>query len=75
MMTSHGRATPLIWKTHEKSKLRKHRNDYEDELLAYFREILQQNVKATVLADRGLMEAFGRIVHERAVCHEIFGVI
>jgi hypothetical protein len=53
MMTSHGRATPLMWKTHEKSKLRERRNDYEDELLAYFREILPPTVKATVLADRG----------------------
>lgn len=53
MMTTHGRATPLMWKTHEKSKLKKHRNDYEDELLAYFREILPPETHATVLADRG----------------------
>ncbi|MEO8184804.1 MAG: hypothetical protein ABI895_38845 [Deltaproteobacteria bacterium] len=33
MITSHGRATPLMWKTHEKSKLKQHRNDYEDNLL------------------------------------------
>lgn len=53
LLTSHGRATPLMWKTHDKSKLRKHRNDYEDELLAYFREIVPPNVKVTLLADRG----------------------
>jgi Transposase DDE domain len=53
MMTSHGRATPLMWKTHEKAKLLKHRNDYEDELLAYFREVLPPETHATVLADRG----------------------
>jgi hypothetical protein len=53
MITSHGRATPLMWKTHEKAKLAKHRNLYEDELLAYFRQILPTDVKVTVLADRG----------------------
>lgn len=53
MVTSHGRATPLMWKTHEKSKLRKKRNDFEDELLAYFRQILPAETHATVLADRG----------------------
>jgi hypothetical protein len=53
MVTSHGRATPLMWKTHEKAKLKKHRNLYEDELLKRFREILPADVRAIVLADRG----------------------
>lgn len=53
LLTSHGRATPLMWKTHDKSKLRTHRNDYEDELLAYFREIVPPKVQVTLLADRG----------------------
>jgi hypothetical protein len=53
MITSHGRATPLMWKTHDKSKLKKHRNDYEDALLAYFRELVPPHVRVTVLADRG----------------------
>lgn len=53
LLTSHGRATPLMWKTHEKAKLKTHRNDYEDELLAYFRQILPPETHATVLADRG----------------------
>jgi hypothetical protein len=53
MITSHGRATPLMWKTHDKATLAKHRNLYEDELLAYFRQILPPDVKVTVLADRG----------------------
>src|SRR5688572_11802167 len=37
MITSHGRATPVMWKTYQKSKLKEHRNDYEDDLLGYFR--------------------------------------
>jgi hypothetical protein len=53
MMTSHGRATPLMWKTHSETKLRNHRNDYEDELLGYIREIVPPHVKVTVIADRG----------------------
>ena len=53
LITSHGRATPLMWKTHEKSTLAKHRNAYEDELLRQFREILPPSVRAILLADRG----------------------
>ena len=53
MITSHGRATPLMWRTHEKSKLKQHRNDYEDNLLEYFRDIVPPEVRVTVLADRG----------------------
>jgi Transposase DDE domain len=53
MMTSHGRATPLMWKTHDKSNLKEHRNEYEDELLAYFRMIVPPEVRVTLLADRG----------------------
>jgi hypothetical protein len=53
MITSHGRATPLMWKTHDKSTLKKHRNDYEDDLLARFCEIIPPGVRVTVLADRG----------------------
>jgi hypothetical protein len=53
MITSHGRATPLMWRTHEKSKLKQHRNEYEDHLLEYFRDIVPPEVRVTVLADRG----------------------
>jgi hypothetical protein len=55
MITSHGRATPVMWKTYQKSKLKEHRNDYEDDLLGYFRDIVPADVRITVLADR----AFG----------------
>ena len=33
LITSHGRATPLIWKTVDRSTLKNHRNSYEDECL------------------------------------------
>jgi hypothetical protein len=53
MVTSHGRATPLMWKTHEKATLKAHRNQHEDLLLKRFREILPVQVRAILLADRG----------------------
>ncbi len=53
MVTSHGRATPLLWKTVVKSELAGWRNEHEDVLLERFREVLPEGVKVTVLADRG----------------------
>jgi hypothetical protein len=53
LVTSHGRTTPLIWKTHRKSKLAGNRNAWEDELLTYLRELIPAQVRVTILADRG----------------------
>lgn len=53
MVTSHGRATPLIWKTVVKSKLKGQRSQHEDALLERFRAVLPKGVKVTILADRG----------------------
>jgi hypothetical protein len=53
LITGHGRATPLLWKTVQKSTLKHHRNDYEDELLQRFKDVVPAGVKVTVLADRG----------------------
>ena len=54
LVTKHGRATPLIWKTVEKSTLKNNRNHYEDEVLLRLHEALPEGVeKVTVLADRG----------------------
>jgi hypothetical protein len=53
MITRHGRATPLVWKSVRKSSLKGNRNRYEDELLLRFKEVLPQGVKVTLLADRG----------------------
>lgn len=52
-MTSHGRATPLVWKTVDKRSLKNKRNDYEDELLCLFKSVLPEGIKVTVLADHG----------------------
>lgn len=55
LITSHGRATPLVWKTVPKSTLKAKRNDYEDEVLERLREVIPAGVRVTILADR----AFG----------------
>lgn len=53
-ITSHGRATPLVWKTHLKAKVTDGaRNDFEDEALLRLRQILGSGVRVTVVADRG----------------------
>jgi len=53
IVTKHGRATPLLWKTVVKSKLKGWRNEHENRLLERFHEVLPAGVKVTVLADRG----------------------
>ncbi len=53
LVTTHGRATPLIWKTVSKKSLKNKRNDYEDEILHRLKEILPEGIQVTVLADRG----------------------
>ncbi len=53
LITNHGRATPLIWKTVVKSKLKRWRNHHEDAVLVRLYEVLPPNVKVTILADRG----------------------
>ena len=56
MQTSHGRNTPLLWNTHKKLALKNNRNNPEDELLVKLREIVPQDVKVTVVADRGFSD-------------------
>ena len=53
LVTTHGRATPLMWLTVDKAKLEGRRNEYEDRLLERLRELVPLSTKLTVLADRG----------------------
>ena len=53
LVTSHGRATPLVWISVSKRSLKRHRNRYEAELLHRLKALLPNGVKVTVLADRG----------------------
>jgi hypothetical protein len=53
LMTRHGRATPLAWKTVKKSTLKGTRNDHEYNLVEVLHEAIDKDVEVTLLADRG----------------------
>jgi len=52
-VTRHGRATPLIWKTHKKSDLEGHRTQWEHDLVEQLHRAMAPSVAITLLADRG----------------------
>ena len=56
MLTGHGRATPLLWKTVRSSTLKGNQRRYEYEVLCRLREVLPARVKVTVVADRGFAD-------------------
>ena len=53
LLTSHGRATPLLWKTISKRTLKRRRNHYEDALLLELHRLVPEGVRVTLVADRG----------------------
>ena len=53
LLTNHGRAIPILWKTVKKSTLKNNRTCYEDQILSRLKNIVPEGVKVTVLADRG----------------------
>jgi hypothetical protein len=53
LVTAHGRALPLVWRTVPKARLKGQRNRYEDEVLLRLHEVLPPGVRVTILADRG----------------------
>jgi hypothetical protein len=53
LVTSHGRATPLLWLTVSKDELTDRRNDFEDVCLSRLAAVLPAGVTVTILADRG----------------------
>jgi hypothetical protein len=53
LVTAHGRATPLVWMTVTKARLKGRRNRYEDTVLLRLHDVLPPGVKVTILADRG----------------------
>jgi hypothetical protein len=52
-VTRHGRATPLLWKTHRKSHLEGHRTQWEHDLVEQLHRAIAPSVAITLLADRG----------------------
>lgn len=53
LVTSHGRATPLVWRTVRKSELKDRRNEHEYEVIERLHELLPPATDITLLADRG----------------------
>ena len=56
MVTTHGRATPLVWKTVRSAELKGQRARYEDDALQTLRNALPDDVRITFLADRGFAD-------------------
>ena len=56
LKTRHGRSTPLVWMTVQKSVLKGMRNEVEDAVLWRLRECIPAEVKVTILADRGFAD-------------------
>ena len=57
LVTNHGRATPLLWKTVTKSKLKGHQVETEKALLKRLRESVPSHIDILVTADRGFGSA------------------
>jgi hypothetical protein len=53
LVSSHGRAAPLIWLTVWKEEIATRRNDYEDACLRRLAETIPSDCRVTILADRG----------------------
>lgn len=67
VITSHGRATPLIWKTVDKSTLKYNQINYESEVLETLRQHIPKEVEVTIIADRG----FGDVDRYRYIKEEL----
>ena len=53
LVTTHGRSTPRLWHTTTKSDLAGRRTALERDVVQRFHDLVPENVKVTLLADRG----------------------
>ena len=53
LMSDHGRSTPLVWLTIDKSTLKDRRSFYEHRVLVRLAELLPAETKVCIVADRG----------------------
>ena len=53
LMSDHGRSTPLVWLTVDKSTLKDRRSFYEHRVLVRLAELLPAEIKVCIVADRG----------------------
>lgn len=66
LVTTHGRATPLVWKTVRTAGLKGRRGGYERQALELLSQSLPGPIKVIVLADRGFADIdFYEFIYER----------
>ena len=53
LITDHGRSTPLVWLTVDKSTLKHRRSLYEHRVLVRLAELLPADLRVCIIADRG----------------------
>lgn len=53
LISDHGRSTPLVWLTVDKSTLKDHRTLYEHRVLVRLAELLPAGIAVCIVADRG----------------------
>ncbi len=68
LISDHGRSTPLVWLTVDKSTLKDHRNFYEHRVLVRLAELLPAGIKVCIVADR----AFGDQKLYRMLTEELY---
>jgi hypothetical protein len=56
LVTSYGRAQPLLWLTVYKGELKGRRNEFEDVCLTRMKEALPEGARVAILADRGFAD-------------------
>ena len=56
LITTQGRATPLLWKTANKTSLKNNRARYEYQILFQLKNVLPDSIKVTTIADRGFAD-------------------
>jgi len=56
LLTGHGRAIPLIWRTVDKAQLKGQRSRVEDSVLHRLKQTLPAGVAVTVVMDRGFVD-------------------
>ena len=67
LMSDHGRSTPLVWLTIDKSTLKDRRSFYEHRVLVRLAELLPAETKVCIVADRG----FGDLKLYRMLTEEL----
>jgi len=63
LVSNHGRAIPLLWKTYDNAAIKNNRVLFEKKMLKRLKKLVSEGVKVTILADRG----FGYVELYRAL--------